>query len=100
MRSQHTQGDRLSKYPHEIGRSADAAAKRLLDNEPTSTDRRATGGSNVIRDEKEKVMILATTTVEDVDPSIVRPGSGSLTDQTGMGIANVARVVIDYVNTG
>ena len=54
----------------------------------------------MIRDEKEKVMILATTTVEDVDPSIVRPGSGSLTDQTGMGIANVARVVIDYVNTG
>ena len=50
-----------------MGRSADAAARGLLDNGPTPADRQATGGSEVIRDEKGTVMILATTTVEDVD---------------------------------
>jgi hypothetical protein len=50
-----------------MGRSADAAARGLLDNGLTPADRQATGGSDVIRDEKETVMILATTTVEDVD---------------------------------
>ena len=39
----------------------------LLDNGPTPADRQATGGSGVVRDEKGTVMILATTTVEDVD---------------------------------
>ena len=33
----------------------------------TPVARQATGGSDVIRDEKGTVMILATTTVEDVD---------------------------------
>ncbi len=50
-----------------MGRSADALAGGLLDNCLTPADRRATGGSDVTRDEKETVMILATTTVEDVD---------------------------------
>ena len=50
-----------------MGRSADAAARDFLDNDSTSADRQATGGSDVIRDEKGTVMILATTTVEDVD---------------------------------
>jgi hypothetical protein len=50
-----------------MGRSADAAAGALPDNGPTPADRQATGGSDVIRDEKGTVMILATTTVEDVD---------------------------------
>jgi hypothetical protein len=34
---------------------------------PTPADRQATGGPDVARDEKGTVMILATTTVEDVD---------------------------------
>ena len=50
-----------------MGRSADAVTRGFLDNDPTPADRQATGGSNVIHDEKGPVMILATTTVEDVD---------------------------------
>jgi hypothetical protein len=50
-----------------MGRSADAGAPGLLDNGLTPADRQATGGSDGIPDEKETVMILATTTVEDVD---------------------------------
>jgi hypothetical protein len=34
---------------------------------PTPADRQATGGSDVIQDQKGTVMILATTTVADVD---------------------------------
>ena len=50
-----------------MGRSADATTRDLLDNDLTPADRQATGGSDVIRDEKGTVMILATTKVEDVD---------------------------------
>ena len=50
-----------------MGRSADAAARAFLDNCLMPADRQATDGSDVIRDEKGTVMILATTTVEDVD---------------------------------
>jgi hypothetical protein len=50
-----------------MGRSADAVAGDPLDNCLTPADRQATDGSDVIRDEKGIVMILATTTVEDVD---------------------------------
>jgi hypothetical protein len=39
----------------------------FIDTCPTPADRRANGGSDVIRDDEEAVMILATTTVEDVD---------------------------------
>jgi hypothetical protein len=50
-----------------MGSSADAVAAGLLDNDPTPADRQATSGSDVIREEKGIVMILATTTVKDVD---------------------------------
>ena len=50
-----------------MGSSADAATAGRLDNDPTPADRQATGGSEVIREKKGIVMILATTTVEDVD---------------------------------
>ena len=50
-----------------MGRSADATTRDFLHNDLTPADRQATGGSDVIRDEKGTVMILATTKVEDVD---------------------------------
>jgi hypothetical protein len=50
-----------------MGRSADAAARDFLDNGPMPADRQATDGSEVIHDEKETLMLLATTKVEDVD---------------------------------
>jgi hypothetical protein len=50
-----------------MGRSADAAARDLLDHCVTPAGWQANGGSDVIRDKKGLVMILATTTVEDVD---------------------------------
>jgi hypothetical protein len=50
-----------------MGSSADAAAASLLDHCAKPADRPATGGSEVIRTRRGIVMILATTTVEDVD---------------------------------
>jgi hypothetical protein len=50
-----------------MGSSADAAGSSLLDHCAMPADRQATGGSEVIRDEEELAMILATTQVEDVD---------------------------------
>jgi hypothetical protein len=50
-----------------MGRSADAAARDFLDNGLMPVYRQATDGSDVVHDEKETLMILATTKVEDVD---------------------------------
>ena len=50
-----------------MGRSADAAARDFLDNGLMPAYRQATDGSDVVHNEKETLMILATTKVEDVD---------------------------------
>jgi hypothetical protein len=50
-----------------MGRSTDALGEGFPENGSTPADRLATDGSSVVRNEKETVMILATTTVEDVD---------------------------------
>src|SRR3954452_10568507 len=47
--------------------SADAASGQRLDHDATPADRQATRGSDVIRTRRRIVMILATTTVENVD---------------------------------
>jgi hypothetical protein len=50
-----------------MGRSADAAIWGLLDHCPMPADRQGTRGSEMVRNEKGIVMILATTTVKDVE---------------------------------
>jgi len=50
-----------------MGRSADVAARGLVDNELTPADRQATVDPKWSVTRKGTMMILATTTVEDVD---------------------------------
>jgi hypothetical protein len=58
-----------------MGRSADAPAGLLLDNGPYARQPAGAGGSNVIHDQKGTPMILATTTVDDVDRFLTVFGS-------------------------